>query len=434
MDYGHPKAVLGPDLNSFLIVGKHHGVPPCNPTMRFFSFVILALATLSGCTCYRVAAPVDGFRREEALVRTTSAAIVDDQDLPSLIQALGKSIEYYQKQPPSTQFNFGRDTFSAAELQASLAALRAYAETGPTSVDLHSYVNTNFTLYRTPLRSTLFTGYFAPVLEGSRERTPDYAYPLYRPPPEMLTIRLPDYFPGQRLTNLRETLKGFLRQGSTLVSPYYTRAEIDYGQALAGRGLELIWLRDPIDAFFLHIQGSGSVRLPDGGIVRMNYADKNGHPYRAIGKLLVDRGILTKATASMQSIKAHLRAHPADVQEILSYNPSYVFFQESSSPPVGSTGVELTPHRSIATDHALFPKGALAFIGTEIPATDGKTVQTKRLVLNQDTGGAIRGVDRVDLFVGAGAEAEVQAGHLKHRGTLYFLAPRRELELERGER
>ncbi len=414
-----------PHFDDFGTVAFHDRVPPCDPVKSIHFLLCCLLLTITGCTCYRFAAPLGGFRREEALIRTRMPVVIDDQDRPSLILALRKSIEYFRTQPEAAAYTFGPDVFTTGDLLIAFQGLLQAAEAPTDTATLATYVQAHFQAYRTPLRQTLFTGYFIPELAASRRPTSEFSYPLYRAPPELVTIRLPEFFPGQSLTNLRETLKGYLPKGQMKVVPYFTREEIDYKQALKGRGLEIVWVKDAIDAFFLHIQGSGTVVFPDGSRARMNFAEKNGHPYRAIGKLLVDRGALNRDNASMQSIKAYLRGHPSEVREVLSYNPSYVFFREASEDAVGSTGVTLTPHRSIATDHSLFPKGAMALITTELPSADGTTHETSRLVFNQDTGGAIRGVDRVDLFVGAGEGAELLAGHLKHRGSLLFLAPKR---------
>jgi membrane-bound lytic murein transglycosylase A len=208
--------------------------------------------------------------------------------------------------------------------------------------------------------------------------------------------------------------------------PYYTRAEIDFAQQLAGRNLELVWVDNLVDLFFLQVQGSGMIKLDDGSLLRVGYADKNGHRYRAIANLLVQEQVIPADQVSMQRIRAYLAQHPERVEQVLSYNPSYVFFSEQQGNAVGSLGVPLTPYRSIATDSRLFPKAALTLIQTEKPELDAQNqiqrwVPFRRFVLNQDTGGAIRGPQRVDLFTGAGVVSEVIAGHMKQRGTFYFL-------------
>jgi membrane-bound lytic murein transglycosylase A len=245
--------------------------------------------------------------------------------------------------------------------------------------------------------------------------------PIFGVPDDLIEVALETFDPrwrGERLAGRRE--------GRRLV-PYWTRAEIDAGR-LDGRGLELAWARDPVDVFFLEIQGSGTLRLPDGREVRIGHAASNGRPYRAIGRLLIDEREMVPEAVSMQSLRAWLAAHPAERARVLHYNESYVFFRRLDGPPLGNLGVPVTPGRSIATDARLFPSGALAFIRAEQPvrAPDGRIDwrPLARFVLNQDTGGAIRGPGRVDLFWGRGEQAELAAGLMKQPGQLYFLVPR----------
>ena len=202
---------------------------------------------------------------------------------------------------------------------------------------------------------------------------------------------------------------------------------IDRG-ALNGRGLELLWVDDAVDRFFLEIQGSGQVRLPDGGMVRVGYADQNGRPYRAIGKDLIEIGAVPREQMSMQAIRAWLEANPAEAPAMMARNPSVVFFSElknlaAADGPLGAQGVPLTPGRSLAVDRKFLPLGAPVWLDTTAPAPGGER-PLRRLVIAQDTGGAIRGPVRGDLFWGAGPEAERLAGHMKSPGRLYLLLPR----------
>jgi membrane-bound lytic murein transglycosylase A len=211
--------------------------------------------------------------------------------------------------------------------------------------------------------------------------------------------------------------------------PYFTRSEIDTEGKLQGHGLELVWLRDAVEGFFLHVQGSGQIRFPDGQTMRVNYAASNGHPYRSIGRLLRDEGRLAPADLSLQGIRRYLQAHPNDRPRVLGANPRYVFFRQVDDGPKGSLNLILVPGRSIATDARLFPPGGLAFIQTQQPLLNAQGEITgwqplSRFVLNHDTGGAITGPGRVDLFWGSDAAAEMAAGHMQHTGTLFFLLPR----------
>jgi membrane-bound lytic murein transglycosylase A len=197
--------------------------------------------------------------------------------------------------------------------------------------------------------------------------------------------------------------------------------------SLRGQGYEIAWVKNPIDLFFLHIQGSGILQLEDGRRLLIGYAGANGRPYRSIGRLLIDRGRIPQEEMSMQRLRGYLVDHQDEQNEILAYNESYVFFHFLEEGPLGNLEVPLTPGRSIATDARLFPKGALAVIATERPVLDtaGQVVSWRsfsRFVLNQDTGGAIRGLQRADLYFGTGAEAEAAAGFMNRPGKLYFLS------------
>jgi membrane-bound lytic murein transglycosylase A len=267
----------------------------------------------------------------------------------------------------------------------------------------------------------LVTGYYEPVVEASPERTPGYAVPILGLPDDLVEARLEAFDPRYR----GERIVGRV-DGRRLV-PYWPRADIDAGR-LAGRGLELAWARDPVDVFFMEIQGSGTLRFPDGREQRVGYAGANGRAYRAIGRLLIDEGHVPREAMSMQAIRAWLAAHPEERRRVLQHNESYVFFRPLTGPPEGSLGRPLTPGRSIATDMRLFPPGALAFIETEQPerAADGATRWSPlaRFVLNQDTGGAIRGAGRVDFFWGRGERAAFAAGLMRQPGRLHVLVAR----------
>jgi membrane-bound lytic murein transglycosylase A len=266
------------------------------------------------------------------------------------------------------------------------------------------------------------TGYYEPLLEGSRTRTPRFTVPLYRRPDDLLTVDLATVYPelaGKRIRGrLIDTPNG------KRVVPYWSREELANGARLAGA--ELLWVDDPIEAFFLQVQGSGRVRLPDGSVVRVGYADVNGHPYRSIGRWLVERGELTLEEASMQGIQAWARTHPQRLNELLNQNPSFVFFRElplgdPNAGPLGALNVALTAGYSVAVDPQFVPLGAPVVIATQHPATNAPLT---RLVLAQDTGGAIRGPLRFDLFWGTGGEAGAIAGRQRHDVSAWILVPK----------
>jgi membrane-bound lytic murein transglycosylase A len=263
----------------------------------------------------------------------------------------------------------------------------------------------------------LITGYYEPLLRGARKKGGPYQTPLYKVPDDMITVDLAGVYPELKGMRLRGRLVG-----KKLV-PYATRAEIERADA----GKELLWVDDPVESFFLQVQGSGRVQLTDSQeTVRVAYADQNGHPYKSIGRYLVDKGELTFEQASAQGIKAWIAGHPTRMQELFNVNPSYVFFKEERLPdpkvgPKGALGVPLTPQRSVAIDASQLPLGAPMFLSTTQPNSD---IPLQRLVMAQDTGGAIRGAIRVDYFFGFGTEASENAGRMKQRGNVWVLLPK----------
>ena len=265
----------------------------------------------------------------------------------------------------------------------------------------------------------LFTGYYEPQVDGATMRGGRYQTPLLRRPRDLVQADL-----GAFASDLKGRSISGREDGGRLV-PYYDRAAIERG-ALASQRLALLFLIDPIDAFFLEVQGSGRVRLPDGRIVRVSYDGQNGRPYVPIGRLLIERGELTREAVSLQTIRAWLAAHPDQAPALMDANPSYVFFRELPNTPPdqgppGSLGVALTPGRSLAVDPHFVPMGAPVFVATSNPL-DGAS--WRHLLLAQDRGGAIKGPVRGDIFFGWGAEAEAMAGRMKQHGTAYLLLPR----------
>jgi membrane-bound lytic murein transglycosylase A len=264
----------------------------------------------------------------------------------------------------------------------------------------------------------LFTGYYEPELGGSRRHSGKFAVPLYRRPGDLVSVDL-----GEFRADLKgETLAGRVVDGR--LEPYFTRAEIDAG-ALADRELELLWLADPIDAFFLSVQGSGRVRLIEGGTTRVGFAGSNGHPFTAIGRRLVEQGELAREDVSMQAVRDWLRAHPSQAGTLMAENARYIFFREvEGAGPTGTQGVPLTPGRSLAVDAALLPLGVPLWLDTTWPAgTPAAGQPLRRLMVAQDTGGAIKGAVRGDVFWGTGEAALAIAGPMKQRGRYFLLLP-----------
>jgi membrane-bound lytic murein transglycosylase A len=264
----------------------------------------------------------------------------------------------------------------------------------------------------------LITGYYEPVLKGSRKRSAVFRTPLYAVPDDLVTVELGELYPALKGERIRGRLQG------RRITPFPDRAALTDGRALAGK--EIVWVDDAIDAFFLQIQGSGRVQLDDGSTIRLAYADVNGHPYRAIGRYLVERGELTVEQATAPGLREWLQQHPERQAEVFNANPSVVFFREEklgdpNVGPRGSLAVPLTSGRSLAVDARWLPLGAPLFLATTHPLT-GEPSQ--RLMLAQDTGGAIRGALRADFFFGLGGEAGDLAGRMRQQGALWLLWPR----------
>jgi membrane-bound lytic murein transglycosylase A len=273
------------------------------------------------------------------------------------------------------------------------------------------------------------TGYYEPEIEGSREPGRGFTVPFYRRPPELRT-RSPGAAKakGPSRANASKRTKAGTRSAGRIV-PFHDRTAIENG-ALAGRGLELIWTNDEIDAFFTHIQGSARVRLPDGKLMRINYDAQNGHPYLAVGRVLIERGIVPKDEMTMDKIRTFIAEHPEEGRELMRMNRSYIFFREvkelgHDEEPIGAQGVSLTADRSIAVDRSLHVYGTPFWIEAELPLEhESAATPFRRLMLAQDTGGAIVGPARADIYFGAGVEAGMIAGRLRHPGTFYMLVPR----------
>jgi len=265
--------------------------------------------------------------------------------------------------------------------------------------------------------SGLITGYYVPDLAGSRTPSERYAWPLYGVPDDLLVIDLRSVYPDLADYRLRGRLVG------RKVVPYWSRAEIEAGAASSLQGRELLWVDDPVELFFLQVQGSGRVSFESGERVMVHYADQNGHPFRSIGKLLLERGAMTREQMSMQNIRRWAREHPEEVGSLLAENPSYIFFSELAAddrPPPGALGVRLTAERSLAVDKRTIPLGAPIFLATTRPSS---AEPLQRLMVAQDTGGAIKGEVRADFFWGMGDAAGELAGRMKQPGRVWLLYP-----------
>ncbi len=395
-----------------------------NPTRPFFSFFVF-LNALFILGCYP-ALKKEAVTPQEALVpvRFFYPTFKDDIKLDSLILATKRNIEYLNRLAPEKTFFYGPDRFSCLEVKKSQKAFLKLITETPDHDRLNRELKANFKVYRAAGRvgnpNVLFTGYFEPIFDARLRPDDFFKYPIYKKPSDLVKIDLSLFkkaFNNQKIV---------ARIDGGLVVPYYSRDQIEVQKILKGRGLEIAWLKDPVDVSFLQIQGSGRLRMSNGDTISVGYAASNGRPYRSIGRYMMDKRYLTQKELSMQSIRRYLATHPRVVREVLNYNPSYIFFRVLKNGPLGSINIPVTPGRSLALDANLFPKGALAFITSQKPTLDGSNHITgwttfSRFVLNQDTGGAIKGAGRADLLFGSGSYAEIAAGHLKHEGELYIL-------------
>ena len=341
----------------------------------------------------------------------------------NFIKSIDRSLKYLSKQEPDNSVKMLSET-KIHEIIATLEDLKQKSESLGDGHELISYIRDNYKFYRYGTGKALITGYYEAQLNGSTKRTSRFRYPLYKHPKDILKVDLKKFHQFEGKDDApkeligREYVKG-------RVGPYYTRKEIESGRSLARKKEELVWVDDPIGLFFLQIQGSGIITLTDGRKMHVNFAGSNGHLYRSIGEFLVKHGKMKKKEVTAQAIKRYLREHPNEAQQVYEYNPSYSFFREVEEGPLGCIGVPVTAYRSIATDPQYYPKGAPALLITKIPDVDENgEVRGQRdfvqIVMNQDTGGAIKGPKRVDLFTGKGEVNENIAGALKEDGELYF--------------
>lgn len=338
----------------------------------------------------------------------------DNGDRESLTRGLKNQIRYFARLKGPEEYPFGNKKISSETILLTLLRFLKILEEN-TEADLNQLITENFDLYQSTGKKgkgiVTFTGYYLPLLDGSL--TPDklYRYPLYRRPNDLIirTLKPSGAKKAVRIVNGKEYT-------------YYTRKQIDQDRILAGKGYEIVYLKDPLDCYLLHVQGSGTVILRDGTKLNLHFAGSNYHPYRSLREEMLKDGLLSPDNASMESISNYFDRHPQKLQRYLNRNKRYTFFSIVGSGIVGSLGVELVPERSIATDKQIFPAGALSYIVTTVPyTTSKKSMPWSQFVLNQDEGGAIKGPHRIDIFWGTGSRAEYIAHHMNQAGELYFL-------------
>ncbi len=328
-----------------------------------------------------------------------------------ILPALEESIDWVQR--PHAKNFFPIEGVSIERARASLIRFREILVGSATRREFDKQIRREFTWYKSAGwdgrgGGVLFTGYCTPLLEGSRTHEPGYDYPLYALPDDLVKDKL-----GKTL--------GW-QVGDSLLA-YPSRSAIENAGFLKGRGLELIWLSNPLDSFIAHVNGSAFVRLPTGDIARFGYAGKNGAPYVSLGKELIADGILPRDGLNLQRIRKWAEtASPETVNKYLNRNPSYVFFQPIKGNPHGSLDVPVTAQRSVATDKTLFPRGSVMFVTADLPGSHGEErVPMNQFLFDQDTGGAIRTAGRADLYMGVGPSAEEIAGRIQTAGQMYYL-------------
>ena len=379
---------------------------------------------LTGCARLPAERPVAPPPVLEVTEPSRMPVFADDMDFDGLATAIDQSLLYLSRVPDDRHFQLGTVTHDKAHMRRSLETFRDFIATRPDRGRLNTFIRRHYRVYRStgrpPDEDVLFTGYFEPLYPGSLAPSAIFRIPVHGPPEDLVTVKLGDF---------SETLSGkriLGRVEDRRLVPYYTRREIQTEGVLKGKAPVIAWMRDPVDLYFIQVQGSGRIQTPDGRRISILYAAQNGHDADLVGRHLIRENKVPVEEMSMARIRRYFREHPEDVDRLLHQDPSYVFFRIGTTGPLGNLGVEVTPGRSIATDRQLFPNGALAYIDTRKPlVSDQRTIghwaPLRRFVLNQDTGGAIKGPGRADLFWGSGPYAETAAGHLKHPGDLYFL-------------
>ncbi len=349
----------------------------------------------------------------------------DDLQLEDLLTVSVRHLHYLNTLPDDSSFTLGTDTYPVSWLRESLNSFIDILKQEPDSAELARIIADNFTIYQAggrkdfPRGEMLITGYYEPFLKGSLTLTPPYIYPLYAPPESLVQTR--DNDSGKLLFKRKDS--------NNQLVPYWTREEIETNNYAAGN--ELVYLNNPVDAFLLHVQGSGKIQLQDGTVRSIHYAASNGLEYFSIGKLLVDQGKMSLEEVSIPTIRQYLREQPEEQKKILNHNIRYIFFNWApDGDPVGSIGEPLVAERSIAIDPDVLPHTTPAFLISRKPVLDAsgniaEWIPMHRFVFPQDAGSAIKGSGRADLYWGSGNYAKVAAGSMKEKGRLYFMVKNR---------
>ncbi|HEV8342366.1 MAG TPA: MltA domain-containing protein [Candidatus Binatia bacterium] len=349
----------------------------------------------------------------------------DDLSKESLRLAIQRSLDFLGKLPPDRIVADQPKSFTAKEIKESLVSFLELLDLWDRPDILSEAVRSRFDFFP-PFdqpNEVLFTGYYQPMIDGSLTQSEVFRFPVYGKPRDLVQGELVTLAPERRVEKI------VLRLDQDRFVPYFSRYEIDRLGALKGKGYEIAWVKDPVDLFFLHIQGSGVLKLQDGRLIPLSYAASNGRSYKSIGRVLIDSGKISERELSMQRLRRYLMEHPEERDSLLAENESYVFFRFVQG-PLGNLEVPLTIGRSMATDPQFFPKGALAFVTAHLPVLDSSGMLVgwqpfSRFVLSQDAGSAIRGAKRADIYFGSGEHAGAAAGYMKSVGRLFLLIKKR---------
>ena len=354
-------------------------------------------------------------------------SFTDDMDPTSLQLAIDNQLEVMYEQDPASPMRLGDFTVTRGRLIETLEAFQKLLQKNTSQEDFDKKVYEEFLLYRVGKgkdKKVLFTGYYRPIIPASRVPSARYRFPIYKMPGKDFHIARTQL--DIRLVGSKEKIKQSLQNKSGENWRSLTREEIDRKGALSNQGLEVAWLENELERYFLHIQGSGVLEFPGGTRQGVRYQGSNKYSYNGIGKLMIRDGVITTGDGSMQGIKKYFTNNPQNVSKYLNQNKRYIFFSLSNAGAIGSGGGELVGGRSIATDKSIYPAGGLAFVKIRKPVLDANNEikswkQISRFVIDQDTGSAIRGKARADLYFGTGQKAGAMAGHYHEKGEVYYL-------------
>lgn len=388
-----------------------HGMPSAPRSLGYAFLTVFCIAFFSNCAFQK---------NYSELPLNRYPIFIDDLPKEGLLVGLDRHLHYLSSQPDTKMVFTGDSQLTFKDLKTSLTAFADIIESDPSPIELDRLIRENFTAYKAKGRKStpgriLLTGYYEPVFEGSLTYGEPFIYPLYRVP-KSLVIR--------KNKKSGKTEIGRISSDGTFTR-FWSRKEIESTNKLSGN--ELVYLKDPLDAYLLHVQGSGRVRLPDHSVRSLHFDSSNGLDYYSLGKLLVDEQRMTLEEVSVPSIRTYFTNHPEEMTRMLHHNPRYIFFKwGDNNGPRGSLGEILTPGRSVAVDQTIFPAGTIGYLISRKPVLDeqGNIDHWKlfsRFVLPQDSGSAIKGTGRVDLFMGNGTYAETAASHMREEGSFFLL-------------